>query len=234
MTAAAATMLAGPVAATTRPAQKTYAETRDPAAAFDANTEIVQREEMARRIAREFRAARKYPIEAEELESEAILALTEAARDFPTTTTALPFGAFAAQRILWRLEDFIQAWYRLARRDFATGRPEVRRVVGLSVVDGMEGRRVGARAYEEVRDPNTGLYIEDCRRLVDTVLSDRAKQVLDLRYRERLNLKQVAAVMGIKHIRARQIHSEALAALRAAMGTTDDDGAAGGDSDAGD
>ncbi len=196
---------------------KTYAETRDRHSAFDGDREITAREEMARRLAREFKVSRKYPIEASELEAEALLALTQAARDFPNDPTPLPFGAFAAQRIVWRLEDFIQAWYRLARRDYNAGRVEVRRVVGLSVVDGMEGKRVGARAYESPRDPNTNLYIEDCRRLVDAVLSPREKQVLDMKYHEFKSLKQIADELGLKHVRARQIHSEAIAALRQAM-----------------
>ncbi len=193
---------------------------------FNGDQEILDRQEMARKIAREFRRERKYPIEAVELEAEAILALTQAAREFPGADTRLPFGPYAAQRILWRLEDFIQAWYRLGRRDFNTGRTEVRRIVGLSAVDGPDGQLSGGQARSADTDPNANLYIEDCHRLVDRVLNLREKQVIALKYEEHKTLKQIAKELGITHIRARQIHSESIAALRAAMGSAEgnDDG----------
>lgn len=189
-----------------------YIETRDYDAPFDAAAEIVAGEEMARRLARSFKRSRKYPIEVDELESEAILVLTEAAAEYPETDTPLPFGAFAAQRIRWRLEDFIQTWYRLARHDYATGRAEVRRVVNLSAVEGAAGRRSVSNS-----DPAAGLYIEDCRRFADAVLKPRQKTIIDMRYTQQMTLKEIAKALGITHILARQIHCEAIAAMRNAM-----------------
>lgn len=187
-------------------------ESRD---TFDGDRAIIAREQMARKIAREFRHSRKYPIEASELESEAILQLTQAARDFPRDATHLPFGAYAAQRIVWRLEDFIQAWYRLARRDHVSGREEVRRIVPIGPC--AEFARTPAGRRHADNDPNRGLYIEDCRRLVSKVLTPRQRELLSLRYEEHKNLKQVAAIMGMTHVRARQVHLEAVTALRKAM-----------------
>ena len=182
---------------------------------FDGDLAIVAREHMARKIAREFRARRKYPLEAAELESEAILQLTVAAREFPNDETLLPFGAYAAQRIVWRLEDFVQGWYRLARRDYSAQRDESRRLVPIGPCAEL-GRTPTGRQPNST-DPNSGLYIEDCRRLVSKVLTPRQRELLTLRYECHKNLKEIAAIMGLKHVRARQIHAEAVAALRNAM-----------------
>jgi len=181
---------------------------------FDGDRAIVAREHMARKIAREFRASRKYPLEAAEFESEAILQLTVAAREFPADETHLPFGAYAAQRIVWRLEDFIQAWYRLARRDHAAGRDEVRRIVPIGPC--AEFGRTPAGNQPIGCDPNRGLYIEDCRRLVKR-LTPKQRELLDLRYKAHKNLKEIASIMGLTHVRARQVHLEAVTALRYAM-----------------
>jgi RNA polymerase sigma factor (sigma-70 family) len=193
-----------------------YEETRDFDAPFDPTAEILQREEMARRLAREFKRSRKYPIEAEELESEALVALTQAASDYPDADTPMPFGAFASQRIMWRLEDFIQAWFRLARVDHSAGREEVRRLVGLTAVEGTGGRPTGRRRVEHP-DLNTNLYFEDCIRLADSVLNERQKRIIDMRYMQHMNMKEIAESLGMTHLLARQVHCEAIAALRQSM-----------------
>jgi DNA-directed RNA polymerase specialized sigma24 family protein len=97
------------------------------------------------------------------------------------------------------------------------------------MVDGIECKSVGPRVVATTPDLNTGLYIEDCRRLVASALTDSERAVIEMRYNDHMSLKQIANVLGLTHVRARQIHMEALIALREAMGGGD-----GADGDAGD
>jgi hypothetical protein len=189
---------------------------------FDGDAAIIANEFMARKLARDFRSKRKYPVESVELEAEALLALTESARDWPFDPCFLPlFGPYAAQRITWRLEDFIQRWYRLSRRDYDAGLTESRRIVELTATE--DARPVGVRGQVDDADPNAGLYAEDCRRLVEAVLTPRQKEVVMLRYTERLSLKAIGRRLGMTHLRTRQVHCDAVAALRLAMGENEID-----------
>jgi hypothetical protein len=168
---------------------------------------VAEKMEMARRTACNFWAAGKYPIELEELEAEAYAILVEASREYDPSTTILPWGPWVSQRILWRLEDFIQSWYRLSRVDYTQGQPGRRRHVPLTEgVDAVPGEDLATR-----------LYSEDAERLIREVLTPREQWLVGLRYREGKNLKQIGRIMGLTHLRARQIHSDVMARLRSLM-----------------
>jgi DNA-directed RNA polymerase specialized sigma subunit len=183
-----------------------------PAPGVDTDALIIEHEQMARRIASAFRARRRYPLEREEFEAQALLVLAEVAREYPTANTVLPFEAYAARRITWRLEDFVQSWYRIDRTDYNAKVERPRTITSLSPA--LDGTRRSGPDDRAARDPAVGLYVQDVRAAMAAVLTDRQRDVMRLHYDESMTLASVAKTLGMTHLRARQVHSEALARVR--------------------
>jgi RNA polymerase sigma factor for flagellar operon FliA len=75
-------------------------------------------------------------------------------------------------------------------------------------------------AHDEDADPLRALLDTDFRQaVIDAIdgLPPREKMLMGLYYEEELNLKEIGAVMGVSESRVSQLHTQAVARLRAAL-----------------
>ena len=71
--------------------------------------------------------------------------------------------------------------------------------------------------YDEVAEKTKEQIKDDLRESIES-LPERERQVIALYYYENLNLKEIGKVLGVTESRISQIHSSAMAKLRAMMG----------------
>jgi RNA polymerase sigma factor for flagellar operon FliA len=75
-------------------------------------------------------------------------------------------------------------------------------------------------ASDEDADPLRSLLDGDFRQaVIDAIdlLPEREKMLMGLYYEEELNLKEIGAVMGVSESRVSQLHTQAVARLRASL-----------------
>jgi RNA polymerase sigma factor FliA len=73
---------------------------------------------------------------------------------------------------------------------------------------------------DDSNDPVKSLLESDFREaLIDSIdnLPDREKMLMGLYYEQELNLKEIGAIMNVSESRVCQLHSQAVARLRASM-----------------
>ncbi len=168
----------------------------------------VEMMDIARRAASNFRRRGNYPIEVEEFQSEALAVLVEAVRDYEPAQTLLPFGPWLVRRINWRLDDYVQKWYRLNRADYVAGRADSRRQVSLDAVD---------PADRKAEDPAARAIGREAARMMDVVLTRRERQIAKMRLYGGHNMREIADRLGLRHLHCRQIHSQSMRILREAL-----------------
>jgi RNA polymerase sigma factor FliA len=102
-------------------------------------------------------------------------------------------------------------------------RDRIRSVTFVSL-DAMHRDEDGLEWKETIADPRQNLPSDELQRrqMTDIVmgrdlLSTRQKKVLELRYFEDLQVRDIAAELGVSHSRVSQIHAEALLAIQSAV-----------------
>ena len=83
----------------------------------------------------------------------------------------------------------------------------------------VNGRPVATPDAEDI-DPLAAIEREELKRIIAAAierLPEREKQVLALYYQEGMTLKEIGAILGVTESRACQIHSQAMARVRAAV-----------------
>ncbi len=174
--------------------------------ASERNSAILGSREMARNTALGFR--RHCTAETAELTAEAELALVQAADAYDPDFTVMPWGAYANQRIVWRLRYYLRA-----------GRRHDRVVLLREMRDPTSYHRAPL-LEEEVPAPDTTerdfdrLMGEECVALVESYLDARQKKILHMRYTEQRSLVEISVILGMRAARVRQINHEAMLALR--------------------
>jgi len=207
--------------------------------ALDRDALIVAHVDMAVGMAR--RMARRLPasVRCEDIESAALLGLTEAARRYDDTRSE-PFMGFATKRIRGAILDHLRSIDLLTRR----GRRAARLVADTArAIDSDLAKRMGLSeaefqsVYGNVRDAamtsvddwdalpqssTASTPLEDIERqqiragLVRALakLDDRGRVILACYYQEGLTLREIGQMLGITESRVCQIHTQTLAILR--------------------
>lgn len=131
----------------------------------------------------------------DEAHGHAHLVMVEGSREYDEEKEFLPFDAWVAQRIVWRLKDFAQQW----RKFYA---------IGQRCKDGPSHR------YQDVdlsdlpassRENSAGVIEEsDCSDLLRQTLGRQDAMIFEMRYRDDCSIPEIGKAVGMPAIKVRQ------------------------------
>jgi RNA polymerase sigma factor for flagellar operon FliA len=211
---------------------------------LDINTMLKQYSPLVRRLAHQMIAKLPANVEIDDLIQVGMIGLTDALSRFDAEQ-GVQFETFATQRIRGAMLDELRGTDWMSRGNRKSQRDiEIAREMGISLADyqallgkvrgtqlvyledmgGDEGDNdyLDRHVAEEGADPLSQLSDRRMREaLVEAIkgLPEREQYVMSMYYEQDMNLKEIAAVLGVTESRVCQLHSQSIARLRAKMRT---------------